>query len=259
MAADSVYRVSRKASSLPTEALGPSSVWLGRSSSPLSVTTTSLLLCYPSTTYLVCSLLRFQISPVQRTLTTHNTNSGLIAHLHHAFYLGIPTVILPPSPTGFDTDAFLNAIERYRVTMVMIAPPILHLLTTHPALDKYNLMSLRTLISGAAPLPPALVKSAMAKLNMQGANVKIVNGYGATETTLTVTVVPPEGCEGKVGSVGVLVPNLEARLVKKVTEQGEVVDSDQGEPGEMWVRGPTIMKVCLSHGALRSDAFDTMH
>jgi len=42
------------------------------------------------------------------------------------------------------------------------------------------------------------------------------------------------------GSIGPLLPNLEARLV--VDEDG-LIDAKEGEPGELWIRGPTVMKV----------------
>jgi acyl-CoA synthetase (AMP-forming)/AMP-acid ligase II len=45
----------------------------------------------------------------------------------------------------------------------------------------------------------------------------------------------------KVGSVGVLLPNLESRIVSN--EDGVDVDAKEGEPGELWIRGPTVMKV----------------
>ncbi|EJD05874.1 acetyl-CoA synthetase-like protein, partial [Fomitiporia mediterranea MF3/22] len=61
--------------------------------------------------------------------------------------------------------------------------------------------------------------------------------YGLTETSPTTHVVPLEYGASKPGSVGVLLPNLEARLVD---ENGN--DVPEGEPGEFWVRGPTVMK-----------------
>ena len=72
----------------------------------------------------------------------------------------------------------------------------------------------------------------------------IINGYGATETTLTVTVVPPSQWDdpSKIGAVGVLAPNLECRIVEEVTVVRDVftgwrevvVDAEEGEEGEMW-------------------------
>lgn len=64
-------------------------------------------------------------------------------------------------------------------------------------------------------------------------------GYGLTETSPTATLVPVQDAERKVGSIGVLLPNLEARLA---LDDG-ARDAEPGTPGELWIRGPTIMKV----------------
>ncbi|KAJ2915070.1 hypothetical protein MD484_g5323, partial [Candolleomyces efflorescens] len=100
----------------------------------------------------------------------------------------MPTVILSG---GFEPTAFCQAIERYKITMAMVVPPILQVMTQHPAATKYDLRSLRAFISGAAPLSRALVQNVQQKFKQLGSSPIIINGYGATETTLTVTVVPP--------------------------------------------------------------------
>jgi 4-coumarate--CoA ligase len=73
----------------------------------------------------------------------------------------------------------------------------------------------------------------------------VSTGYGLTETSPTTHLLPPSHAVLKVGSAGILLPNLEARLV--VDNDGkEDVDASEGEPGELWVRGSTIMKVIYS-------------
>ena len=59
-----------------------------------------------------------------------------------------------------------------------------------------------------------------------------------TETSPTTHLLPAEDYLRKVGSIGPLIPNLEARLVVE-----DVEEAKEGEPGELWVRGPSIMKV----------------
>ena len=58
----------------------------------------------------------------------------------------------------------------------------------------------------------------------------------------------------KAGSVGILLPNLEARLVG---DGG--VDVNPGEPGELWLRGPTVMKVGVREKHRHSDGSDSTH
>jgi acyl-CoA synthetase (AMP-forming)/AMP-acid ligase II len=64
-------------------------------------------------------------------------------------------------------------------------------------------------------------------------------GYGLTETSPTTHLLPHFEAERKIGSIGPLLPNLEARLVDD--EEGNV-DAEEGRPGELWIRGPTVMK-----------------
>ena len=63
-------------------------------------------------------------------------------------------------------------------------------------------------------------------------------GYGLTETSPTTHCLPAKDAIRKIGSIGPLMPNLEARLVIEDTD-----DAKEGEAGELWIRGATIMKV----------------
>jgi 4-coumarate--CoA ligase len=71
-------------------------------------------------------------------------------------------------------------------------------------------------------------------------SLQCTQGYGLTETSPTAHLVPIQYGPRKMGSIGVLLPNLEARLV--ADENGEV-DAEEGQPGELWLRGPSVMKV----------------
>lgn len=77
------------------------------------------------------------------------------------------------------------------------------------------------------------------RLRSLNTNAPIGQGYGLTETSPTTHLIPADKAEEYMGSIGTLLPNLEARLVG---EDGN--DAKEGEPGELWIRGPTVMKVC---------------
>ena len=157
---------------------------------------------------------------------------------------------------------FCRVIEQYKVTFAYIVPPILVVLARHPgqssqylgrdvfsdiannpiAVEKYDIKSLKRLMSGAAPLGPGLTRAVGTRLRSHGAQVQIVQGYGLTETSPVTHILPVGDSERKMGSTGLLLPNLEQRLV---TDDGE--DAKDGEPGELWMRGPTIMKGYLNN------------
>ena len=136
----------------------------------------------------------------------------------------------------FDLEQFLQVMQgpcHYRAYLV---PPIVLALAKHPLVDKYDLSKLKTIVSGAAPLSEELANEATDRLGAE-----ILQGYGMTETS-PATHVALEG-SGKPGSVGGLVPSSECRIVDVAT--GE--DVEQGESGEIWVRGPHIMKGYLNN------------
>jgi long-subunit acyl-CoA synthetase (AMP-forming) len=96
------------------------------------------------------------------------------------------------------------------------------------------------------------VKAVKQRLNSRGAEVHITQGYGLTETSPVTHLLMPEHSMDKVGSVGWLLPNIQARLVDETN--GKAVDVPVGEPGEIWVRGANIMKGYLNNKQATRDS-----
>ncbi|KAM6502495.1 AMP binding protein [Amanita muscaria] len=175
---------------------------------------------------------------------------GLVKLLFLPFACGVPMVVQP----RFDPVQFCANIERYNITISLIVPPVLVVLARHPAVDQYDMSSLEVLFSGAAPLGAALTKAVLQRLLAKRGgkgNLAVLQGYGLTETSPTATIVPIQDGLRKIGSVGILLPNLQARLV--ADENGDI-DAEEGQPGELWLRGPTVMKGYLNNKAATEDS-----
>ncbi|MDB5680982.1 MAG: long-chain-fatty-acid--CoA ligase, partial [Sphingomonas bacterium] len=138
-------------------------------------------------------------------------------------------VLLP----RFDGGQVLAAIERTKATALPGVPTMYQALLDHPKLAGTNLSSLKYCISGGAPLP------AEVKAKFEAATgAKVIEGYGLSESSGVVSC-NPYGAEGKLGSIGQPIPATEVRLVDK---EDPTRPPPEGEPGEIVVRGPQIMK-----------------
>ena len=95
---------------------------------------------------------------------------------------------------------------KFQVNLVFSVPPIVLFLAKSDKVSKYDLSSIRELRCGAAPLSEEVERAVMEKLNLN----KIRQGYGLTETSLGVTLMPTD--KFKFGSVGVLVPEMKCKV-----------------------------------------------
>ncbi|MEJ7703111.1 MAG: AMP-binding protein [Geodermatophilaceae bacterium] len=138
-------------------------------------------------------------------------------------------------------------MQDQKITWAYVAPPIVLALAKHPLVDKFDLSTLTGILSGAAPLDADL---ADACANRLGCDVK--QGYGMTELS-PVSHAMPDGVAMPAGSVGVALPNTESRLV--AVETGE--DAAAGEPGELWVRGPQVMRGYLNNDEATAATIDS--
>ncbi|MDA0237353.1 MAG: 4-coumarate--CoA ligase family protein [Proteobacteria bacterium] len=137
----------------------------------------------------------------------------------------------------FDMEVFLAAIETYKVTITPIVPPIVLGLAKHPAVERYDLSSLKLILSGAAPLGAGVAMEAAARVRCN-----ILQGYGMTEASPVTHLLPNQGTAKKIGSIGLPVPNTEVMIVDPQTR--ESLSNNQN--GEIWIRGPQIMKGYLN-------------
>lgn len=142
--------------------------------------------------------------------------------------MGTRLVYLPK----FEENLFLSAIEKYRVMMAFMVPPLMVFLAKHPIVDKYDLSSLMVLLCGAAPLSRETEDQIKERIGVPF----IRQGYGLSESTLSVLVQNDDFC--KPGSVGVLKVGIYAKVVDPDT--GKLLGAN--ERGELCFKGDGIMK-----------------
>jgi len=151
--------------------------------------------------------------------------NGLLAN-------GVTVVTLP----RFDLEQALGLIQEHRITRLFAVPPVVLALAKHPLVDNYDLSSLTQVFSGAAPLGAELAQEASARIGCE-----VVQGYGMTELSPVSHTTPPGMF--KPGTSGVTVSNTESRIVDPDTGEDQPV----GGRGELWVRGPLVMRGYLNN------------
>jgi acyl-CoA synthetase (AMP-forming)/AMP-acid ligase II len=168
---------------------------------------------------------------------------GMTVIMNQALRTGATVVTMP----RFDLDTFLELMERHEVTKAHLVPPIILALAKAPAVGDRDLSSLRWINSGAAPLGAELADACGERLGC-----KVVQGYGLTETSPVTHAVPVEREENRPGSIGPPVPSTECKVV-------DLVDGSElgpGEDGEVWIRGPQVMRGYLGDDEATAGTLD---
>ena len=169
---------------------------------------------------------------------------GMVVILNMGLHKGATIVMM----SRFDLGDFLKALQQYEVTMAHIVPPIVLALSKSPIVDEYQFPKLKTLFSGAAPLGEDLTRACMDRLDCY-----IRQGYGMTETSPVTHSSPSAPDDVKFGSVGVLAPNTECKIVD--LESKAALGPNQ--EGEICIRGPQVMKGYLNKPEATSQTIDS--
>lgn len=180
---------------------------------------------------------------------------GLQLLVHFPLVVGVPVVILP----RFEERAVLSAIERYKITFALVVPPVLITLLRSPTISRYDLTSLRGMLSAAAPLSESLcdqVKSILPDCVITQAYGELIAVFsrlklGLTETSPLAHCMTLSEAVDHQGTVGKLLPTYEARLVDPETG----LDVPKGLKGELWLRGPSVMKGYLDNVSSTTQTF----
>ena len=152
---------------------------------------------------------------------------GMIVVMSVGLREGATVVTVP----DYDLDGTLGLIEEHGVTRANLVPPIIRELARSPAVDGFDLSSLRVVGSGAAPLGSDVQEQCAGRLDC-----RVRQGYGLTEASPVTHTNPAD--DNRTGSVGPPLPNTRMKIV----------DLDTGEPlgpdrrGEVWIQGPQVMQ-----------------
>ncbi|KAG1677299.1 Luciferin 4-monooxygenase [Nymphon striatum] len=167
---------------------------------------------------------------------------GLVLIALHSVICGSTVVTV----SHFEPHVFLKAIEEYKVTLLPLVPYLTVFLTQSPLVAEYELDSLGTIISGASALSDEQSEALISRLP----NINLRQGYGMTETSPVCHMAPVN--DPKPGSVGVLLPNTECKIIDLETMESV----DVNELGEMYIRGPQVMKGYLNNDQATKETID---
>ena len=154
---------------------------------------------------------------------------GMTVAMNFATLTGSKIILVP----RFNVRQVVKLIEKHRVTLFPGAPKIYIDIINLPDIEKYDLSSIKACISGSAPLP-VKVKEEFERLT----GAKLFEGYGLSEASPVTHANPIHGLN-KPGSIGIPFPDTDAKIVDPETGEKEM---PVGEPGELIVKGPQVMK-----------------
>jgi len=145
--------------------------------------------------------------------------------------LNCATMILVPR---FEIDPFMDLLAGFeRITFFPAVPTMINAIVNHPKVAEINLSKkIDMLNSGGGPIPVELIN----KVNDLG--IFYSEGWGMSETTSLGLANPIIGLK-KAGSIGIPFPGMDVKLVDIETGEKKV---SRGEPGELLVKGPLVMK-----------------
>ncbi|MGI8840020.1 MAG: class I adenylate-forming enzyme family protein [Caulobacteraceae bacterium] len=156
--------------------------------------------------------------------------TGCFAILNPSLFAGAKLVMM----RKWDPIRAFELIERERVTLAGGVPTIAWQLIEHPLRGNYDLSSLESVAYGGAPSAPELVR----KIREAFPKSAPGNGWGMTETSATATTHGGEDYEHRPDSCGPAVPVTDLKIM---TVEGDR-ELPVGEVGELWCRGPQVVK-----------------
>ncbi|MDA0815751.1 MAG: long-chain-fatty-acid--CoA ligase [Chloroflexi bacterium] len=162
-----------------------------------------------------------------------------------AVFSGRSLVILP----AFEPAAWLDMAQKYGATHAFVVPTMLKRIMEVPGFHDYDLSKLELITYGAAPMPFEVVRIAVDEFGPDGHNVGLMNSYGQTEATGSMTFLDPEDHRlngtpaenekkiERLRSVGRPMPDIEIGIMSPDGRKLPI-----NEPGEICIRGDRVMR-----------------
>jgi len=144
----------------------------------------------------------------------------------------------------FDADETLDLLEARRPTLFLAVPAVALALSRHPRFAATDLSSLRAMCTGSSIVPEAVIRPWMDR------GIPVTQVYGMTESGPVAIALSIADAARKVGSCGKPAAHSQARIV-----DAEGRDVAQGQPGEIWLRGPNVMSGYWRNPEATADAF----
>jgi acyl-CoA synthetase (AMP-forming)/AMP-acid ligase II len=133
----------------------------------------------------------------------------------------------------FSPQSFCETVEREHVNYTVLVPTMINLLIQFPELKNYDLTSLKGLAYGGSPMAPELIHRTREVLP----NVRLLQGYGLSETGFVTGLQDHEHTEDRLTSCGRTCPGIDLQVLD---ESGKEVGT--GQPGELVARGANVMR-----------------
>ncbi len=155
---------------------------------------------------------------------------GMTGAMNMSIFHGWCDVLIPKP----EAKAILEAVDKYKVTFIPGVPTLFNAMINNPDIKKYDLSSIKSCLSGAAPLAMETIRGFK---DLTG--ILLMEAYGLTETSPCTHGIPFGGKE-KPGCIGLPVPNTDVKLVDVDDHTKEIIEFNV--PGEMCIKGPQVMK-----------------
>jgi len=146
---------------------------------------------------------------------------------------------------GFDPVAFLDTIEREKITQVFGLPMMFRAALEHPSFASRDLSSLKRAVYAMAPMPDALIRACL-----EGFRCDFALLFGQTEMSPVTTLFRPEHQLTHIGAVGTPIVGVQVGIMGPT---GELLPT--GEQGEIVYRGPSTMNGYLRNPEATAEAF----